>query len=303
MTTGSLREHALARTARWRSMLFIPANAKRELLDRAHLRGGDAIILDLEDAVAPAAKARARETLPGVVADLAGRGVDVLVRINSSLDAAVDDLRAAVSADIRGIVVPKVEHMTHLDAISRAIGALELERGLVGQNGSCVGVIAMAESPAALSLLAGIAAAERVVGLALGGEDFSIALGVPPSAASLTLPCQMIAIAAAAAQGIMALGLPGSVAAFDDLTAYAASARLARATGLTGALCIHPAQVPVINAAFSVSDAEYDDAARTVAAWDAAAARGESVLAVDGRMIDRPIVIRARMLLAGGRRR
>jgi citrate lyase subunit beta/citryl-CoA lyase len=282
-------------------MLFIPANARRELFDRAHLRGGDAIILDLEDAVAPDAKARARELLPGIITDLAGRGIDVLVRINSSLEAAVRDLHAAVSADIRGIVVPKVEELAHLDAISRTIEELETKRGLREQDVR-VGLVAMAESPAALSLLPQVAAMERVVGLALGGEDFSIALGVPPSAASLTLPCQMIAIAAAA-HGIMAFGLPRSVAAFDDLDAYAKSARLARAIGLTGALCIHPAQVPVINEAFSVSDAEYDAAEQTVIAWNAAVARGESVLAVDGRMIDRPVVVRAQMLLAGGRRR
>jgi citrate lyase subunit beta/citryl-CoA lyase len=95
----------------------------------------------------------------------------------------------------------------------------------------------------------------------------------------------------------MAFGLPVSLAGFTELDAYAAGAKLAREVGMTGALCVHPAQTPVVNAAFGVSDIERAESERIVAAWDATVARGEAVLALDGRMIDLPVVNRARMLL------
>jgi citrate lyase subunit beta/citryl-CoA lyase len=283
---------------RWRSLLFVPANASAQRLENAHQRGSDAIVLDLEDAVAPDAKAAAREGIPAIIANLAGRGPDILVRVNTAPDAVAADLRAAIRPGVLAVAVPKVEDPAQLVTAGSLIGALEAERGLPPLQ---IGMVAMIESPAGLARVAEIAAADRVVAVALGGEDFSLCMGVPPGPANLTLPCQMIALAASL-RGIMAIGLPASVAAYDDLDAYAASARFARAMGLTGALCIHPTQVPVINAAFSPSPEECARAERIVAAWEAAETRGETVFALDGRMIDWPIVLRARALVADVKR-
>src|SRR5262249_35010352 len=158
--------------------------------------GADAILLDLEDAVAPEAKAGARAGLPALVAELAGKGLDVLVRVNGPLQMASEDLRAAVSEHVRAIVVPKVEDASYLETLGRMVAGLEADRSLVERHGR-LGLVAMVESPAALPKLPAITAVERVVALALGSEDFSVSLGVPPTPASLTLPCQMIALAAA----------------------------------------------------------------------------------------------------------
>jgi citrate lyase subunit beta/citryl-CoA lyase len=283
---------AARRTVRgWRSLLFVPADQPR-LMEKLP-RGADAVILDLEDSVALPAKAQARVGVPAVVADLAARGIDVLVRINAPWRLAFDDLQAAVADGVRAIVVPKVEHADRVRTVSEMIGELEAERGMVA---GAIGVIALVESPVALPRLHDIAAIDRVVGLALGSEDFSLRMGVAPSAVNLLLPCQTIALAAAAA-GIMAFGLPVSLANFTDLGAYETGAKLGRETGMTGALCIHPAQVPIVNEAFGISGQEREEAERIVAAWDEAAARGDAVFSLDGRMIDLPVVNRARTLL------
>jgi len=276
---------------RWRSLLFVPADQPR-LFEKLP-RGADAVILDLEDSVAPASKAGARARVPVVVADLLAKGIDVLIRINAPWRLAYEDLETAVVDGVRAIVVPKVEHADRVRTVSEMIGELEAERGL---RAGGIGVIALVESPVALPRLYDIGAIDRVVGLAFGSEDFSMRMGVTPSPANLLLPCQTMVLAAAA-EGIMAIGLPVSLANFTDLDAYEAGATLAREIGMTGALCIHPAQVPIVNAAFSVSDEERAESERIVAAWEEAVARGQAVLALDGRMIDLPVANRARMLL------
>jgi len=298
MTT---REEVRPVIPRWRSVLFVPATAPDALLAKLHLRGADAVLIDLEDAVSADAKVTARERVPAIVRQLAQRGVDVLVRVNVPPAQAEADLEATFSGDVRAIVVAKVEAAGRLRTLSARIGALE---GAQNLSPSSVGLIAMIESPAALAHLGEISAVPRIAGLALGSEDFSLALGVNPSPACLTLPCQMLALAAAV-HGIAALGLPVSLADYNDLDAYAAAARQARAMGLTGALCVHPTQVPVINTAFSVSERERAEAERVLAAWERTGGRtadGTGVVALDGRMIDLPVAQRARMLLALPRR-
>jgi len=278
---------------RWRSLLFVPAD-QPHLAQKAMRCAPDAVILDLEDSVAPAAKSRAREALPAIAQTLREAGLEVLVRINA--DAPRADLDVAVSPDVRALVIPKAESRAALDALSPRLAARERRRGLtVG----AIGLLALIESPAALLAAAEIAAADRIVGLALGGEDFALALGAPPSAASLDLPCKLIALHAAAA-GVAGLGLPLSLAEFRELERYAQAAREARAVGLTGVLCIHPAQVAIVNAAFAPTPEQRDRARRLIAAWDAAVADGRAVVAFEGSMVDAPVVEAARALLARG---
>ena len=276
-----------------RSFLFAPAdNAK--VLEKAHLRGADALILDLEDAVAPAAKAAARQGLAAQVARLSGHGLPVLVRINSAWRDVAADLEAAVLPGVTALVAPKVEEGGAVRVLAAMIGEWEAERGLPA---GAIGLIALIESPAALERLAAIADSPRLVGLALGSEDFSLALGVEPAEAALALPCRQIALAAAA-RSLAAIGLPGSLAEFRDLEAYGASVRHARAVGMTGVLCIHPDQVTVVNREFSPSEAEQAWAREVIAAWNGAQQTGLGAIAVRGRMVDRPVAERARAILA-----
>ena len=278
---------------RWRSLLFVPAdNARR--IDSAHSRGADALILDLEDAVPAAGKAAARAALPGAIAKLTALGATCTVRVNAEDAALREDLSAAVHAGLAAIVVPKVEHVAALHAVDALIADLERQRGLPPGR---IGVIALIESPAALFLLEQIAAGPRVIGLALGSEDFSLALDVKPGPDSLTLPCQWIALAAAAHR-LMAFGLPASLADFHDLDSYRASAQRARAFGMTGALCIHPAQLAIVNEAFSPSAAEIAWARAVMQVWLPVERCGAGVAALNGAMIDKPVAARAQAILS-----
>lgn len=156
-------------------------------------------------------------------------------------------------------------------------------------------MIALIETAAALPRLAEIAEIPQLIGRALGSEDFSLSVGVPPSPELLDLPCRQIALAAAP-RGLMALGLPISIAMISDRDAWAAAVARARAIGMTGALCIHPRQVEPINQGFAPSDEERQRAARIAEAWEASDGRG--VITVDGRMVDLPVILAARRLLA-----
>lgn len=280
--------------AAWRSLLFVPGNAP-EKLAKAAGRGADAIIIDLEDAVSLADKSSARAGLPDHVAVLAGQGVDVLVRINAPWRMAVADLTAAVRPGVAALMVPKAEDPARLAVLAAMLAEWEDAAGLPAGG---IGLLPLVETPAGILRAAEIAAAPRLIGLTFGSEDFSAALGVDPTPLVLDHPCRQLALAAAA-HGLPAFGLPLSLAQFRDLDAYAAGATQARALGLSGGLCIHPAQVPVLNRCFQPTEAQLTAAHAIMALWEEAQARGQAVAALNGAMIDRPVVERARRLLAG----
>jgi citrate lyase subunit beta/citryl-CoA lyase len=277
----------------WRSLLFVPSNNAR-LINGAHKRAADALILDMEDAVPAAEKPAARAGLPVAIAQLSKHGATVLVRVNAERDALAEDLQAAVRAGLSAVVVPKVDGVAILHEVDALLAELESRRELTAGG---IGVIALIESPAALFQLNAIAGGPRVLGLALGSEDFSLMLGVEPGPESLTLPCQWIALAAAAHRR-MAFGLPTSLANFRDRASYANATERARAFGMTGALCIHPAQVPLVNAAFAPPQEDVAWAQAVMLAWDNAEQSGVGVATLDGAMIDKPVAERARAILA-----
>ncbi len=275
----------------WRSLLFVGAD-RPDRIARIGERGADAVILDLEDAVPPDAKAAARDGLPAAIEQLRGASQAIVVRINGDWRRAGADLAAAIQPGVSAIMVPGCEHVSRLETLAEMIGEWEVERDL---KAGSIGLIALVESPAGIGNLATIACAPRIVGLALGTEDLALNMGVPPSAALLDLPARLIALAARAS-GIMALAVPISIAEYSDVTAYQEACKLGSSLGVTGAICIHPIQVAVANDAFRPSDHDVADAKAVLAAW---ADRGESgILALDGRMVDLPVVERARRLLA-----
>jgi citrate lyase subunit beta/citryl-CoA lyase len=277
-------------TPMWRSLLFVPADDEQRLAKVA-TRGADAVILDLEDAVAIDRKEAARQSLAAASAAIGRAGCPVVVRINSRWNDVAADLDATVRPGVSAIMVPKVEDAARLTVIGEMVRELAGDRGLP----QAPDLIALIESPAGLRQIDAIAAVPGVIGLALGTEDFSLALGVPPSRDCLDLPCRHLALAAAV-RGQMALGLPISIATIKDAAAWAGAIAEAQAVGMTGALCIHPAQIAPVNNGFAPSAAEIERARRVLAAWDDA--RGASVITVDGRMIDLPVVLAARKLVA-----
>lgn len=273
----------------WRSMLFVPAAAPQRWA-KAHTRGADAIIVDLEDSTQPEAKAAARAQAREAVQTLHANGAVVTVRVNNDPEHIEADLEAAVVSGLTAIVMPKVEALSELEGLSAMLDALEYENGL---DRYTIGVLAVIESPRALERITTIADGPRLIGISLGSEDFSLSIGRAPAPLSLGLAAQTIAYAASA-RNIMGIGMATGIANFTDLDAFAAEARRSHAMGLTGAMCIHPNQIPVLNECFGVSEEAVAEARAILAAWET---RVDGVVSHNGKMIDQPVVERARRLL------
>lgn len=276
-----------------RSLLYVPASSER-FLAKAHERGADAIILDLEDAVAPAEKARARDALKDAVPAVGRNGATVFVRINAvSTGLAFDDADAACRAGAFGLFVAKVQSASELKRIDELLDVTE--RAVARERP--LALVPMLEDPGAVLDARAIAAASRrTFALVSGSEDMATAMGAEPTPDVLRLPKLLVHLAAKAA-GLTSFGMLRTVADFADAEAVMKSAREARTFGFDGASCIHPSVVPILNAAFSPTAEEIDRARRMVAAFEAAHAKGDGAFLFDGKMVDEPVVARARALL------
>ena len=256
---------------RLRSLLYVPAHNEK-FVAKAHERGADAIILDLEDGVPADQRAVARAALATAVPAVRQNGAKAFVRINRGDE---DDMIAAAAAGADAVLLPKVEFLPQIDFVA--------ERGLK--------VIAVIESTGSVLDARIIAQQLSVIGVCVGSEDLALDLDATPTPEVLRTPKLLVHYAAKAA-GKLSLGLLQSVADYADLDKLRAAAREARLHGFDGATCVHPSAVAVLNEAFSPSDEELDWARRVVAADD-----GSGVFVVDGRMVDAPVIARARRLL------
>jgi citrate lyase subunit beta / citryl-CoA lyase len=276
----------------WRSLMFVPVLAER-FIAKAHTRGADALILDLEDSIIPSKKAEARAAIAAAVPRVAQNGADVVVRINRPLELAVPDIAASVMPGVSALMLPKVMGPEHVRLLAELVTERETQLGMeIGHTRFLV----LIETTAALPHLFAIAAEPRMAGMSVGGEDMATDMGATPSADSMYV-FAMHGLAACRAAGILPMGSMGQLAKIDDLESYRAGLKRGRALGFTTAACIHPAHVPIINEEYGASDTELDRARRLIAAFDAAAAAGEGAVAFEGSMIDLPVVIRARRLL------
>ena len=272
-----------------RSLLFVPGD-RPERMEKALGLGADALILDLEDAVAPEKKPEARRAVADFVR--AHPDANLWVRINP-LDGAevAHDLAAIADVHPAGIVLPKAEG---------GASVADLVRRLDGQGNITSRILAIAtETPAAIFQLGTYGGHDRLEGLTWGAEDLPAAIGAATSReadGSFTPPYELarsLCLFGAAAAGVAPIETvyPN----FRDLDGLAAYAARARRDGFTGMMAIHPAQVPVINAAFTPSEAEVAHARAVVAAFDANP--GVGALQIDGKMIDRPHLVQARRIL------
>ena len=278
----------------WRSLLYVPVNVEK-FVGKAHTRGADCIQLDLEDSVPVAQKDEARRLVPVAAARVRRGGADVVVRINSPLEIAFRDLEFCIDENVEGIAVTKTQDPSYMQKIDEVVGELEARRGLRPGH---TRLIAMIETPAAFFQMPAIAlASARLAAMNIGGEDFALENGMEPTEETLLMPKQQMIFAARAA-GIMPLGFIASVAAFGDREAFARMVRRSRQFGFMGAGCIHPDQVPVVNREYSPSAQEAAYARRVIEENTRAEAGGRASFAIDGKMIDVPVVERARRLLA-----
>ncbi len=277
----------------WRSLLYVPVTSER-FVARAHTRGADAIILELEDAVAPSEKDRARRLVQEAAATVSQGGADVLVRVNRPWRLAVRDIEASLGPNVRGLVLPKVDSAEHVLALAEIAASVEAERGLPPAV-----FFPRIEGPKGLLNAAEIAAADpRVVAIGLGSSDYTIAVGMEAGSAGNAMASFQVVNAAAAA-GIAAVGLVSTITDFNDLDWFRHVAQESRALGLRGAPCVHPSQVPILNEVFSPTADELARARRIVEEYEQALANGEGAITVDGEFVDVPYYEQAKRLLAG----
>jgi citrate lyase subunit beta/citryl-CoA lyase len=276
-----------------RSYLYVPASSEK-FLGKAHERGADALILDLEDAVAPGEKPAARARLGDAVPSARRNGAKVFVRINAlATGLALDDAAAAARAGADGLFVPKLHAPEDVHAIAAHLATVERAIG----REQMVFVALLEDAAAVLDARIIAAASPRIVALGTGGEDLATDMGAEPTPEVLRTPKLLVHLAAKA-QKLASIGLLRSVADYRDVEGVRRSAREARLFGFDGATCVHPSLVAILNEAFSPSAEEIARAQAMVAAFDTARSAGAGAFAFEGKMVDEPVVARARALLA-----
>lgn len=279
---------------RWRSLQYVPAHVGK-YVKSPHIAAADAIILDLEDSVPEAEKSAARAAIAPALGVLKAHGSDILVRINAEPERLEADLAAAVRPGVVALVAPKCSSVDQMRRLDERISRAEQSAGLA--EGTTRLFVLIETADGFLDMRAIVQASPRVVALSLGNEDFATDVGMTPDDETLSMPRQHLTIVAAAC-GAAPLGLMGLATDYRDLAAYRRLAERSRRFGFVGSTCIHPSQIAVLNEVFSPSVAETDWARRVVSAASEGQADGRGAVAIDGRMIDAPIVARARKLLA-----
>lgn len=252
-----------------RSYLFVPAD-RPERIAKALASGADAVIVDLEDAVAPAAKPAARVALAAWLA--AHPQAAVLVRVNAAgTPWHAADLQACSAAAVGAIVVPKAERAEALAGLGKP-------------------VLPLIETAAGFDAVRAIAGVPGVQRLLFGSIDFQVDLGIEGDDDALLFFRSQLALASRLAG--LESPVDGVTTAIDDAEAIARDTTRARRLGFGAKLCIHPRQVAAVNQGFTPGAAEIDWAQRVIAAAQAGGA-----VAVDGRMVDAPVLLRAQALL------
>ena len=277
----------------WRSLLYVPVNVEK-FVEKAHTRGADVLQLDLEDAVPPSEKEKARTLVEKNAARVRRGGADVVVRINQPLSLAVRDLEHSVCPDVDGIAITKADSASHVKLLDQLVSELEAKRGMAAGHTKFIVMIETADAFTRIDEIP--RASPRVVAMNIGGEDFALDLNAQPDDDVLLHPKQRMIISARAA-GVMPLGFIGTVADFSDWEKFRLMVRRARRFGFDGAGCIHPGQVKIVNEEYTPSEDEVAYARKVIRMDKEAQAAGRGSFQIDGKMIDIPVVVRAERLL------
>lgn len=292
------------KTELMRSWMFVPGNRQR-MIEKSLGVAVDAIMMDIEDGVAPAEKDSARQQIAACLDQVAARlkaepklrTPARYVRINAvGHERSRDDLAAVVRQGLQGLVLPKVETPEQVKSVADLLDRREPEVGLA--RGS-VRLLCALESPRGLFNAYAIATASpRVIGLLFGAEDFSRELSLPlrreGEARDLVYARSSLVTAAACAHVQSVDGVWPDLQDTEGLKVFSLQSRR---LGFSGMSLIHPAQVETVNAAFTPTADEIDYARRVLKAFDEARTRGEGAVAFGGQLLDLPIVDRARQTL------
>ena len=277
-----------------RSWMFVPGHRQR-MIDKALGLNADAIMLDIEDGVAPNEKDQARKNIGESLGSKKTPGSPArYVRINAIGHARMDsDLDAVVRPGLEGLVLPKVDTV----AEARKVDAILTDReSKLRMPSSAIKLLIAIESPKGLLNAPAIAASSsRVTGLMFGAEDFGREIGLPAvregEARDLIYARSAMVVAAASAH---VQAVDGVWVDLNDGAGLLGFARQSRRLGFSGMSCIHPSQIDAINATFSPTVEEIDYCQRVLQAFEEANARGDGSIAFGGQLIDRPIIERAR---------
>ena len=277
-----------------RSPLFVPGN-RPDMLEKALGLAPDAYVPDMEDAVPPEEKENARKVAASFLPTLAQAGPLVVPRVNS-LDTGLmeDDLAAVVGPHIFGVSVGKVHSPEDIESISGTLDRLERKAGLdVGR----IRLIPWIETARAIvDAYQVCTASPRIIAVAFGAEDFTNDMGIQRTqdGSEVAYPRSAVCVAARAAE-VLALDTP--YFSFRDPEGLRQDASIARKYGFRGKFAIHPVQIDVINEVFSPSPSEIEHARCVVAAFEKVQRVGRGTTSLDGKVIDAPVVERARSLL------
>lgn len=277
-----------------RSMLFLPAN-NPNMLGIGGLLGADSLIFDLEDAVAPDEKDAARELLHNALGALELGDCERIIRMNG-LDTPywMADLEAVIPLSPEAVMLPKVSGQDHIRQLDRVLGELEKQFGLPeGQTK----ILAMIETALGVENAFAVAGASpRVIGLFLGAEDLTADLHCRRTKGGEEIRyARGRLVCAARAADVEAYDTPFTDV--EDLAGLESDAVFAKGLGFSGKACISPAHVAAVNRIFSPSAEEIDHAREVFAAIEEAKQQGKGAISLRGKMIDAPIVLRAKAVL------
>jgi citrate lyase subunit beta/citryl-CoA lyase len=272
-------------------MLFVPANSWR-MITTAATEGGDAVILDLEDACPIAEKETGRIFARDSIPMLKEKGMDVFVRVNSfDTELTEEDISYVVVSGLDGVMLPKAESKEDILNLDQLLKFEEEKKGILPNT---IAILPLLESPKGISAVSEIiSGSQRIIGVSFGAGDYSREIGAGMGVTSLSPeeyflmashPRSCIALAARAA-GILAIDSPffGLVI---DIEGLIKESRKVKLIGFTGKLLVHPRHVDSVNQVFSPSKDEIDFARRVIKAYEEAKAKGLGATSLGGRMID-----------------
>lgn len=278
----------------YRSGLVVPAH-KQRFIQKSYLCGADIITFDLEDSVLPGEKEAARQNIRQAI-DIGRRGgADIYVRINNEDDMFRKDLEASIYPGLDGITIPKIETVERMHEIEECIEKLELERGI--EPGHIRTNMLFETAKGFVNMEKICANTRRGLSINVGTFDFATDIGVKvdyPNALSYENAHMVIY---AKAYGLIPMGLVAAFGNFRDLEYFKTVVQESIKVGLKGAWGIHPSQVAILNEMFGQNAEDVAQARRIIAVFDEAIEKKDGAIALDGAMIDKPIVDRAKIIL------
>ena len=277
-----------------RSMLFVPGDKEKMLL-KSLASGADSVIWDLEDAVALKEKQTARATICKTLQNIQSAHVPIYIRVNSLGTNMLDvDLDSVVQQGVYGILFPKAESSSQVKELDSILSRVEKQRGLPEDSvkvqcllETCLGII---------HAYAIASASPRVEAVCFGAEDFTLDLGTPRTRDGIESAYSRAAIAVAAGAAKI-LAIDSVYSDLNDEEGLVNECRMVRQLGYRGKFAIHPKQLDVINREFSPSESELAFAERIMEAFNRPENVNAGVITVDGKMVDAPILERAKRLV------